>query len=107
MSTPRAPRPSLEERTFFCLRDRRKYDSGEGDSFFRRTAMQCPDLEVAPTPARCAIYARKSFQPPRGQEVTSIETQRAICSSYITSQQHKGWIEFPKRYEDSGQSGAR
>lgn len=69
--------------------------------------MQCPDLEVAATPARCAIYARKSFQPPRGQEVTSIETQRAICSSYITSQQHKGWIEIPKRYEDSGQSGAR
>jgi DNA invertase Pin-like site-specific DNA recombinase len=66
--------------------------------------MQC--LEGAAPPARCAIYARKSFQPPRGQEVTSIETQRAICSSYIASQQHKGWIELPKRYEDWGRSGA-
>jgi site-specific DNA recombinase len=56
-------------------------------------------------PARCAIYTRKSFQPPLGQELTSLESQRAICSSYIASQEHKGWIELAKHYEDSGRSG--
>jgi DNA invertase Pin-like site-specific DNA recombinase len=66
------------------------------------------NLEVGPagTSPRCAIYTRKSFQPPLGQEITSLESQRAICSSYILSQQHKGWIELTKHYEDSGRSGA-
>ena len=55
---------------------------------------------------RCAIYTRKSAQSPIGQEVTSLEAQRAICSSYVASQAHKGWIELGKPYEDSGRSGA-
>lgn len=55
---------------------------------------------------RCAIYTRKSFEPPIGQEVTSLESQRAICSSYIVSQQHRGWIELSKHYDDSGRTGA-
>lgn len=55
---------------------------------------------------RCAIYTRKSFDPPPGQEVTSLESQRAICSAYIASQQHKGWIEVAKRYDDAGKTGA-
>ena len=55
---------------------------------------------------RCAIYTRKSFDAPPGQEVTSLESQRAICSSYIASQQHKGWIEVAKPYDDAGKSGA-
>jgi len=59
-----------------------------------------------PSPSRCAIYTRKSFQPPLGQEITSLESQRAICSSYILSQQHKGWTEIDNRYEDCGISGA-
>lgn len=54
---------------------------------------------------RCAIYTRKSAQPPMPQEVTSLESQRAICSAYIASQQHKGWQELPKTYEDAGKSG--
>ena len=58
------------------------------------------------TPSRCAIYTRKSFQPPLGQEITSLESQRAICSAYIVSQQHKGWTELSKNYEDSGLTGA-
>ena len=55
---------------------------------------------------RCAIYTRKSAQPPIPYEVSSLESQRAICSSYIASQQHKNWIELPKRYDDPGRSGA-
>lgn len=55
---------------------------------------------------RCAIYTRKSFDPPFGQEVTSLESQRSICSAYIVSQQHKGWSELAKRYDDPGRTGA-
>ena len=55
---------------------------------------------------RCAIYTRKSAAPPLGQEVTSLQSQRAICSSYVISQQHKGWSELPKIYEDAGKTGA-
>ena len=36
---------------------------------------------------------------------TSLEAQRAICSSYIASQQPNGWEESPKHYDDGGQSG--
>lgn len=57
-------------------------------------------------PKRCAIYTRKSATPPLDQEVTSLESQRAICSAYIASQQHKGWTEFAKSYDDAGRSGA-
>ena len=57
-------------------------------------------------PKRCAIYTRKSFQPPLGQDVTSLESQRAICASYIVSQQHRGWIELNTLYDDSGRTGA-
>lgn len=55
---------------------------------------------------RCAIYTRKSAAPPQGQEVTSLQSQRTICSSYIVSQQHKGWTELPKAYEDAGRTGS-
>lgn len=55
---------------------------------------------------RCAIYTRKSAEPPIGQEITSLESQRAICSAYIASQQHKGWIELDRCYDDSGRSGS-
>jgi site-specific DNA recombinase len=68
--------------------------------------MQGLDLVDAGTSPRCAIYTRKSFQPPVGQEITSLESQRTICSSYIASQQHKGWIELAKCYEDAGRSAA-
>jgi site-specific DNA recombinase len=55
---------------------------------------------------RCAIYTRKSFEPPIGQEITSLDSQRRICSSYVTSQQHRGWLEIATAYTDSGRSGA-
>lgn len=57
-------------------------------------------------PVRCAIYTRKSFQPPIAQEITSLESQRSICSSYITSQQHRNWVELERHYDDAGKSGA-
>jgi len=56
--------------------------------------------------ARCAIYTRKSAAPPLGQEITSLQSQRSICSAYIASQQHKGWREIEKLYEDAGRTGA-
>ncbi len=58
------------------------------------------------SPKRCAIYTRKSFQPPIRQEITSLESQRTICASYISSQQHRGWIEIARHYDDSGRTGA-
>ena len=55
---------------------------------------------------RCAIYTRKSFDPPIGQEITSLETQRAICASYVVSQRHRGWVEITHHYDDSGRTGS-
>lgn len=62
-----------------------------------------------PTPARlkkCAIYTRKSVQPPIPQELTSLECQRAICAAYVSSQQHKSWVELEKKYDDADRSGS-
>jgi site-specific DNA recombinase len=55
---------------------------------------------------RCAIYTRKSILQGLELEFNSLETQRAICSAYVSSQRHKGWIEMPTFYDDGGQSGA-
>lgn len=55
---------------------------------------------------RCAIYTRKSTNARLDHEVNSLVTQREICSAYIKSQQYKGWIELPERYDDGGQSGS-
>ena len=54
---------------------------------------------------RCAIYTRKSTECPVGQEMNSLAGQRAVCSSYIRCQEHKGWIELPQVYDDEGFSG--
>lgn len=58
------------------------------------------------TPKRCAIYTRKSTTNRLDAEMNSLETQREVCSAYITSQKYKSWIELPKRYDDGGQSGS-
>jgi site-specific DNA recombinase len=55
---------------------------------------------------RCAIYTRKSVDQGLNQEFNSLETQRTICSAYITSQLHKNWYEIHTRYDDAGKSGA-
>jgi site-specific DNA recombinase len=52
---------------------------------------------------RCAIYARKSNEPGFAQFMTSLEAQKEICSAYIKSQEHRGWILFEKSYVDSAQ----
>ena len=55
---------------------------------------------------RCAIYTRRSVGYSEDQEFNSLESQRAICSSYIASQRPKGWAELSKQYDDMGRSGA-
>ena len=55
---------------------------------------------------RCAIYTRRSVLEGPEREFNSLETQRTICSAYITSQRHKGWLELAKHYDDGGKSGA-
>lgn len=54
---------------------------------------------------RCAIYTRKSVEYGLEIEFNSLESQRAICSSYIASQRHRGWHELPQHYDDGGKSG--
>jgi len=63
-------------------------------------------LDWASEAQRCAIYTRKSVNQGLDLEFNSLQTQRAICSAYITSQQHKGWREIPTHYDDGGRSGA-
>ena len=64
------------------------------------------DVSIAAKGGRCAIYTRKSAEPPIGQEVTSLESQRAICAAYVCSQRHKGWSLVEKQYDDPGRSGS-
>ena len=59
-----------------------------------------------PQSQRCAIYTRKSIEQGLDVEFNSLQTQRAICSAYITSQRHKGWREIPTHYDDAARSGA-
>lgn len=54
---------------------------------------------------RCAIYARKSQEAGFKQFMNSLEAQREICSAYIKSQAHRGWIPTEKTYVDFAQSG--
>lgn len=54
---------------------------------------------------RCAIYTRKSTAHHLEREYNSLDSQREVCSAYITSQRHKSWMELPKTYEDAAQSG--
>jgi site-specific DNA recombinase len=64
-------------------------------------------MSTPPDPGykRCAIYTRKSTNDRLDQPFNSLESQREVCSAYITSQRHKGWSELPKRYDDAGMSG--
>jgi DNA invertase Pin-like site-specific DNA recombinase len=60
----------------------------------------------APQIQRCAVYTRKSIEHGLELEFNSLQAQRAICSAYITSQRHKGWVEIPTHYDDAARSGA-
>ena len=57
-------------------------------------------------PQRCAIYTRKSVEQGLQIEFNTLESQRTICSAYITSQRHRVWTELPKHYDDGGVSGS-
>jgi DNA invertase Pin-like site-specific DNA recombinase len=39
------------------------------------------------------------------QDFNSLQAQHAMCSAYIQSQAHKGWVQVDKVYEDAAQSG--
>lgn len=67
--------------------------------------MQVPEPQM-PSPVRCAIYTRKSTEHRLNIDFNTLENQREVCSAYVTSQRHKGWIELPQHYDDGGQSGA-
>lgn len=60
---------------------------------------------VGSRPKRCAIYARKSVKLGLDRDVSSLQIQREICSAYIRSQRHRGWVESAEIYEDEGFSG--
>ena len=64
-------------------------------------------VDVKTNAMRCAIYTRKSVEQGLQIEFNSLESQRAICSAYITSQRHRQWTELPKHYDDGGHSGAK
>ena len=55
---------------------------------------------------RCAIYTRKSTEHGLQQDFNSLKAQQAVCSAYIQSQEHRGWCQVEKMYEDAAQSGA-
>lgn len=55
---------------------------------------------------RCAIYTRKSTNHLLDREINSLVTQRETCGAYIKSQQYRGWVEMPRRYDDGGHSGS-
>ncbi|MEK6674021.1 MAG: recombinase family protein [Planctomycetota bacterium] len=54
---------------------------------------------------RCAIYTRKSTEEGLDQEFNSLDAQREAAESYISSQQHEGWVCLPDRYDDGGFTG--
>jgi len=54
---------------------------------------------------RCAIYTRKSSDEAPDSNLSSIETQRALCETFIASQAAEGWMALPDRYDDLGYSG--
>src|SRR5690349_16641321 len=60
----------------------------------------------APTPARCAIYTRKSTEHNLDLAFNSLDAQREACEAYIKSQAHEGWRLIPDHYDDGGLSGA-
>lgn len=65
-------------------------------------------LVTQPCPAicrKCAIYTRKSSDHGLQQDFNSLRAQHAVCSAYIKSQEHRGWVELERTYEDSAVSG--
>ena len=52
-----------------------------------------------------AVYTRKSNDENLTGEVTSLDSQKGVCRSYIQIQKEKGWQEFPETFDDPAESG--
>ena len=69
--------------------------------------MQTAQIETPQVPLKkCAIYTRKSTDHGLQLDFNTLQAQHAVCSAYIQSQQHRGWREVDRVYEDAAQSGA-
>ncbi len=55
---------------------------------------------------RCAIYTRKSVTEGLGRDYNTLESQRDVCSAYVRTRRHQGWMEIAERYDDGGFSGS-
>lgn len=55
---------------------------------------------------RCAIYTRKSVRDGLDRDYNTLESQRDVCSAYIRTRRHQGWMEIAERYDDGGFSGS-
>ena len=53
---------------------------------------------------RCAIYTRKSVDEGLDADFNTLESQRAYCEAYISSQ--RDWVALAEHYDDGGYSGA-
>lgn len=54
---------------------------------------------------KIAIYTRKSNDENLGNNVTSLDSQKSCCRSYINIQQANGWQEYPEAFDDPAESG--
>jgi DNA invertase Pin-like site-specific DNA recombinase len=54
---------------------------------------------------RCAIYTRKSSEEGLEQSFNSLDAQREACEAFVKSQQHEGWQQITRHYDDGGFSG--
>ncbi len=52
-----------------------------------------------------AIYTRKSNDENLNGSVTSIDSQKSACRSYIQIQKDKGWREYDEPFDDPAESG--
>ena len=52
-----------------------------------------------------AVYTRKSNDENLGNNVTSLDSQKSCCRSYINIQQANGWQEYPEVFDDPAESG--
>ena len=56
-------------------------------------------------PVWIAIYTRKSNDENLVNNVTSLDSQKSVCRSYIGIQKEKGWQEYPEAFDDPAESG--
>ena len=54
---------------------------------------------------RCAIYTRKSTEEGLEQAFNSLHAQREAAEAFVASQQTRGWVVVPERFDDGGFTG--